>query len=66
MRPLGLSLLMSSRPRPHGPVQRARKAVNDAIRRLMDEPPADQRTERYELLLIQWRELADRDVTPAA
>jgi hypothetical protein len=57
---------MPSRPRPPGPVDRARKAVNDAIRRLIDEPPTPERTQRYEVLLVRWRELADQDVTPAA
>ncbi|WP_328638342.1 hypothetical protein [Streptomyces canus] len=57
---------MSSRSRPHGPLRRARTAVNAAIRRLIDEPPSPQRTERYERLLVRWRELHEADVTEAA
>ncbi|WP_328427939.1 hypothetical protein [Streptomyces sp. NBC_00443] len=57
---------MPSRSRPHGPLQRARTRVNAAIRRLIDEPPSPQRTDRYERLLAQWRELHEDDYTPAA
>ncbi|MFZ4160411.1 hypothetical protein ACOZDE_18570 [Streptomyces griseoincarnatus] len=57
---------MPTRPRPRRPLRRARIAVNAAIRRLMEDPPSPDRTAQWQRLLVEWRELHDDDVTPAA
>ncbi|WP_405961317.1 hypothetical protein OG235_37285 [Streptomyces sp. NBC_00024] len=52
--------------RPHGPVTPALDQVNERIRRLMDEPAGDERTETYARLLVEWAEVSRDDVVQAA
>lgn len=57
---------MPLHPRPDGLVRPALDAVNDAIRRLMDEPADEDRAETYARLLVLWREVSDLSGTEVA
>ncbi|BBC29479.1 hypothetical protein SGFS_007730 [Streptomyces graminofaciens] len=51
---------------PHGRMTPALDQVNERIRRLMDEPAGDERTEAYARLLVEWAEVFRDDVVQAA
>ncbi|MFF6801165.1 hypothetical protein [Streptomyces sp. NPDC012616] len=51
---------------PYGLVPAAPDEINDLIRSLMDQPADGRRSAAYAALLVQWAEVSQADVEPAA